>query len=67
MAMVDDSTEHEKVTVKCKNCERFISFFFKPKGQPLIGNWFCNLICIDKYETRQRKIKEGITKKTLNV
>lgn len=63
--MIDDDVEYEKVTVQCKNCERFISFYFKPKGQPLIGNWFCNLLCIDKFENKQRKIKEGITEQML--
>ena len=65
MAMVDDHTEYEKITVCCKNCDNYIAFFFKPKGQPLIGNWYCNLKCISDHETKQRKAKENLTEQTL--
>ncbi len=66
MTMIEDNAEYEKKTVQCKNCENFISFYFKPKGQPLIGNWFCNLLCIDRYEKKQKKLKENLTEKTLS-
>jgi len=65
MAMMDDNVQHDKVTVSCKNCDKFITFFYKPKGQPLIGSFFCTLLCIDQYEKKQKKAKENLTEQTL--
>lgn len=68
MAMYDDEAkdQYRRVEISCKNCDRFIVFLIVPKNQPVIGKPFCNLKCIDEYETKQKKIKENLTEKTLN-
>ena len=68
--MYEDENDHiekyKKVETNCKNCDKFFGFLMRPVNEIFIGDFFCNLKCIDEFEKKQRKIKEGITEQTLN-
>lgn len=63
----DNDKKYKRVETSCKNCSRFFGFVMRPVNEVFLGEFFCNLKCIDEYETKQRKIKEGITEKTLGI
>ena len=64
--MYDDDHKSKQITVECKNCGRFIMFMVIPQAEPKVIDFYCNLKCIDEYERKQRKTKEGITEQTLS-
>jgi len=55
MTMYDESHENKRIIVSCRNCDRHISFIMIPKAEVLVGVFFCNLKCIDEYETKKAK------------
>ena len=67
MAMYDDETkdQYKEIEFSCKNCDRHILFLIVPKNQPVLGEPFCNLKCIEDYVEKQKKIKENMTEHTL--
>lgn len=62
MAMYDDvddkQDKYKRVETSCKNCSRFFGFLMRPANEVFIGDFFCNIKCMDEYETKQRGIKE---------
>ncbi len=66
MTMYEDSHEHKQITVECKFCDKFIAFMQVPKQEPIVGDFYCNLKCINDHEKKMKKEKENITEKTLS-
>jgi len=65
MTMYDDSHDNKQITVECKFCGNFILYMQVPKQEPIVGDFFCNLKCINDQEKKMKKGKENINKKTL--
>ncbi len=55
MALYGDEPKVERIAISCKNCDRHIVFFRKPKGVSMIGEFFCTLKCELEYDNKQKK------------
>jgi len=63
---MQDETKPKNISIDCNNCGKFLGIYTGFENTLFKDDFYCNLKCEDEHQTKKRKEKEMLTKKTLS-